>query len=221
MRAKGENYHFIDGVADVMAFCQQMKWPRFIILGHSMGAAIGSLIAASFPEQVTAFISIEALGPIFDDSITAVEQLRKHITRRLKNNTALTCYPSIEAALDARVEIGKLDHQLMRPLVERNLKKTAKGYVWKTDRRLRWPSALRMSEAQIRLFLQGIRCPTLYIEGDRGYKGIHKLVASRQSLINDLTTVYLPGSHHLHMETVTEVATKIDSFLQPFKQRKI
>ncbi len=216
-KAEGENYHFIDGVSEVLAFCEQMGWQQFIIIGHSMGAAIGSLIAATFPEKVSAFVSIEALGPIFDESITAVEQLRKHVLRRLKKPSKLTVYPTIESALEARVEIGELDHEIMRPLVERNLQAVEGGYCWKTDRRLRWPSALRMTEAQIDLFLKNIACPSLYIEGDKGYRGIHRLVKKRMPLVNDLQTTYLKGSHHLHMESVTEVAQAIDDFLKPFR----
>ncbi len=216
-KAAGENYHFIDEVSEVLAFCEQMGWQQFIIMGHSMGAAIGSLIAAAFPQRVAAFVSIEALGPIFDERITAVKQLRKHVLRRLKKPGELTLYASIEAAIEARAEIGELDHQMIRPLVERNLEKVDTGYRWKTDRRLRWPSALRMTESQIDCFLQNINCPTLYLEGDKGYQAIHRLVKKRLPLLVDVQTVYLEGSHHLHMESVKEVAQAIDRFLKPFK----
>ena len=74
-----------------------------------------------------------------------------------------------------------------------------------------------MTEAQIDLFLKNIACPSLYIEGDKGYRGIHRLVKKRMPLVNDLQTTYLKGSHHLHMESVTEVAQAIDDFLKPLR----
>lgn len=38
-------------------------WRRFIYLGHSMGAVVGIMYAATFPEDVAAFISIDIIKP--------------------------------------------------------------------------------------------------------------------------------------------------------------
>jgi pimeloyl-ACP methyl ester carboxylesterase len=62
-RPAGVVYHFVDYVADVLAAADALGWSRFILMGHSLGAGIATLVSAIAPERVSKAVLIEGLGP--------------------------------------------------------------------------------------------------------------------------------------------------------------
>ena len=49
---RGADYSFAGAVASVLDIADALGWTRFALLGHSMGAGIGSLVAAACPQRV-------------------------------------------------------------------------------------------------------------------------------------------------------------------------
>src|SRR2546430_11560687 len=49
-------YHFVDYVADVIAGLDVLGWRAPIVVGHSMGAYVGSMLAARHTERVGALV---------------------------------------------------------------------------------------------------------------------------------------------------------------------
>lgn len=213
-KASGENYHFIDNVAELIEFTEKLHWDRFFILGHSMGAAIGSLIAASFPEKVKGLISIEALGPLYNPSLSHSERIRKYVLKRLQKPSPKRQYATIEEAIKDRMQWHKRSNDGLFAMIERNLLKVNGGYQWKTDRRLRWPSPAPLTEEQIEQLLQAIECPVLYIEAEQGHPYIHQLVQKRQHHVKKFQRLNVQGDHHCHMEFVNPIASACHDFLQ-------
>ncbi len=213
-RAAGENLHFIDNVADILAFTKAMGWDKFYIIGHSMGAALGSLVAATYPEKVLGFISIEAMGPMAGEAKDAVKQLRQHLNYRLRKPTKTPRYESLEKALEARMEKGGSNQVAMRAMVKRNLISDGNLFKWKTDQRLRHPTALRMTEAHSIEVLRVIADKMLTIWGDNGFKKMYPEISKRGEQFALIKQVVLPGGHHLHMESPQLVAEEIVRFLQ-------
>jgi pimeloyl-ACP methyl ester carboxylesterase len=206
--------HYIDHVRDVVAVADAQGWEQFILLGHSMGAGVACLVAATFPERVQRLLVIEGLGPPATAEDKVAESLRKAIDGMaalpLKRKPV---YPSKEAAAEARTGgFGGLDIASAVKLCERGLEKTDGGWTWRTDARLRLASSLRLSEAQIEGFLRAIASPTLLIVGEQGMGG-SGLFDHRLAWVNGLTVKRLPGRHHLHMENAAAVAEVITSFL--------
>mmetsp|Transcript_5922 Transcript_5922/g.9329 ORF Transcript_5922/g.9329 Transcript_5922/m.9329 type:complete len:188 (-) Transcript_5922:2246-2809(-) len=69
---------------------QQMEWKSEITLvGHSMGASIALMYAASFPDQVKNLVLLEGAGPVSSDSSEAPKHIRAHIERRMAGNISL------------------------------------------------------------------------------------------------------------------------------------
>jgi pimeloyl-ACP methyl ester carboxylesterase len=58
-RPAGTWYHYIDYVSDVLAAADALGLERFTLLGHSLGAATASVVAAARPERVEALWLIE------------------------------------------------------------------------------------------------------------------------------------------------------------------
>ncbi len=212
-RASGAWYHFIDYCTDVLAVVEALGWPRFSLLGHSLGGAIASILAAALGDRIEHLYLIESLGPIS----TAEEKLPGLLAQALRDRQAiagkqLRRFPSLEAAVAARR--GNRDMPLSetsaRLLVERGVRAVESGYEWSSDPRLTLTSAMRLSEAQVRGYLAGIRCPTRLVVADppMPFVDVEHMLA-RTRVVGDLRWTRLAGSHHLHMEMPAEVAAAL------------
>jgi pimeloyl-ACP methyl ester carboxylesterase len=93
--------------------------PRtFILMGHSMGAAVSCLYAAAFPEQIERLVLLEGAGPLARNTSHVAQHVRHHVQRRQRqlrqeqqqqqhtNNTNSSkqprLYPSLTKAVEAR-----------------------------------------------------------------------------------------------------------------------
>ena len=59
----GRPYHIWDGVPDVIGILDALGWEQAILLGHSMGAAVATLVASAYPDRIQALWLVEGLGP--------------------------------------------------------------------------------------------------------------------------------------------------------------
>jgi len=219
-RAPGHNYGFIDYVMDLQAVIKQMDQP-LTLLCHSMGAAIAVMYAAAFPEQIKRLILIENLGPIpAYQPGTAVEALREAL--RVWDRHTLEhkrFYPDVDQAIKARQEATPMATEIIRPLVERSLQKTDKGYHWRSDKRLRLRSFFRMSEAQIQEYLAATQVPTQLIIGrPKTYALQYPAVKERLAALSPTRFDEIDGDHHLHMTQASQVAAAINAFIQSSNQ---
>lgn len=212
-------YNIWEDVGEVFAIADQMGWPQFSILGHSRGGIIGILAAGTFPERVDRLSLIEALWPETHRLDDAPRQLARSIleTRALAHKE-MTLYPDKALAVRARERgMFPLSHEAALALTERGLKSVPGGYRWSSDQRLLAPSALKMTEAHLKAFLDRAEAPMQMVLGE---EGIPKLFGHYREALDlfpsglGLTT--LPGGHHLHMEAqAPRVAEAVNRFLCP------
>jgi pimeloyl-ACP methyl ester carboxylesterase len=216
-------------VHTVLDAADALGWERFAVLGHSMGAAIGSILAAAAPDRVTRFVAIEALGALADaEEHTALRLREAVVARRALRGKALRVFPDADTAVRARMQAGVtgasgLDEPLARLLVERGLRPVVAGegnnnhsggLVWSTDQRLTISTAMRMTEGQVRDLLAHIQCPVrvVYAEPAQSYFP-EPLRSERAALLPPSALVRMAGGHHLHMERPAAVAAAIGGFL--------
>lgn len=60
-------YIFWDGLAILRRIVKYYKWRKISIMGHSLGAAIGFLYAASYPDDTDMLIAIDTVAPVIFD----------------------------------------------------------------------------------------------------------------------------------------------------------
>jgi pimeloyl-ACP methyl ester carboxylesterase len=217
--APGADYSFAGAVDAVLDIADALGWTRFALLGHSMGAGIGSLLAAGCPERVERFVAIEALGALAEVPERTVQRMRDAIaaTRALRNKR-LRVFPDIASAVRARMQANALSEPVARLLVERGLvpapaDASSEGYVWSSDPRLTLPTMLRTTEAQVRNLVAGIGCPTRVIYADPAQPYLpDPLRRERAALLPRGDMRILAGGHHLHMEDPDAVAAAIGDF---------
>ena len=207
-------YHFVDWVEWLHRFIEFHQFEKVILVGHSMGAIIGSLYAAAFPEKVERLVMIDGVGPIAFAADSMVDHVRKAIVARVKPSPAQRpIYPTFSDAVQARLRAGQLSPAAAELLAERGCKAVTGGWQWCYDPRLKLPSAQRMVEEQAASIAARLTLPVLLIMAKQGFPGMVEQLASRKPLFPNLCIEEVAGNHHLHMDTPRVIAEKINDFL--------
>lgn len=212
---KGAEYSLAGTVHTVLDAADALGWERFALLGHSMGAAIGSIVAAAAPERITRFLAIEALGALADRESRTAERLREAVAaRRALQGKSLRVFPDRDTAIRARMQANALSEPVARLLVERGTRAVPGGFEWSSDPRLTVSTPLRMTEGQVRDLVAHIECPVrvLYADPPPSYFP-DALRRERAAQLQHGEVIVLPGGHHLHMEDPRGVARAIGTFL--------
>lgn len=210
----GADYSFAGALHSVLDAADALGWDTFALLGHSMGAGIGSLVAAGCPQRIERGVFIEALGALAEVPERTVKRMREAVaaTRALPGKR-LRVFPDVEPAIRARMQANALSEPVARLLVERGVVEVEGGYVWSSDSRLTLPTMTRMTEAQIRDLVAGIECPAKAIFADPAQPYLpDALRRERVALMPQGELVVLSGGHHLHMEQPQDVAAAIGDF---------
>lgn len=203
--------HYVDAI---MATVDQLAWENFIIMGHSLGGAVASVVASKLPEKVSAFISLDAMGPLSTEvmqnspAISMMTALILKAQRRPK-----TRYSSIEQMAERRAKMNRVSIDAVMPLVERATVKIDDHYQWRFDPKLLKESETYLSEAEVKTLLQAIQCPVLVIEAETGLLINSEVVAQRKAYFKHVSIIKLAGGHHLHLEKADVVAKQIIKFI--------
>ena len=212
----GCDYAFVDWLHDILDVLDALEWRQAHLLGHSLGGALASVLAAGAPERVSSLALIEALGPPPWHGEQATERLRKAITGRRKPISPPRLIPDIETAVRARLQATEKSEAAARLLVERNLRQVDGGYQWRSDPRLMWPSHLRAEEATVRNWLASIECPVLLVAADPApVYFTPELRDARFACLRNGRQHLIAGTHHLHMDQPEPVAACINAFWSP------
>jgi len=208
-------YHYIDYLDDALAALDALGWDDAILLGHSLGGAVASVLAVAKPERVSRLMLIEALGPLPARAGGAVEALRKAFDERAAaQDKQLRVFADPAQAVQARMRANGLSERAARWLVERSLREVPGGFAWRSDPRLTVATPVRVHETQIREWLAAIACPTLLIAAEHEPPYFDAaLRRERIACVPGLREVVLPGGHHLHLEDPAPAAQAIRAFL--------
>lgn len=209
-RPPGVIYHFVDWVPEVFCAADALGWERFSLLGHSMGGAIASLAAGTFAERISKLILIEGIGPFSSPDREAPALLRKALLYRPSQGKQY--YPTELAAID-RLAKRDLERHSAEALAKRALQKSDDGWFFSYAPEARLTSRQRLSETQVRAFLEEITCPTLLIQAKDGLKA-SEAYHERHKFVSNITILELEGRHHLHLDTPEVVAQPIREFLE-------
>ncbi|MGY3926299.1 alpha/beta fold hydrolase [Aeromonas simiae] len=210
---KATPYVFVDWLDDLYRITRAAGWQRFILLGHSLGALIGSAYAGVFPEQVSQLIMLEGMGPLSQPDHEVPGQIRRVLERR--SRTALRRHPGFEEvaqAVAARCQVSDMQVDAARLIVQRNLEEREGRWHWRSDPALRERTPLRMSEGQALALLSAITAPVLLLRGEHGYPELAQQWAARGGAIAALECAMVPGGHHFHMEDPALTALHIEKF---------
>lgn len=211
---KGERYHYIDLVPFIDAAWQSVEAPHKVLVGHSMGAGACALYAGAASNHVKRLVLIEGFSPMTAEPEDAAKILAEGV-KEFKKAQLLPKpdYKTIADAVKIRMRVNGLSEEAALPLVKRATMRTKTGITWRADFRLRAPSLVRMTQAQVKNILGAIEAQTLIILGDKGMPELKKAAERFKGYIRHAALETLPGHHHLHMERASGVAGRIGTFV--------
>lgn len=210
----GERYHYIDLIPFIAAALQHIDRKEMVLVGHSMGAGAAALYTGAIGDRVKALIVLEGLSPITAEADEAAQVLAEGVHAFSKAQALpKPVYASFEEALKIRMRVNHLSRTAATPLVQRAIKKVPGGVTWRADFRLRAPSLVRMTRAQVKSILTAIKVPALLILGEDGMVELTRVAESDAALKKIFQIVRLPGGHHLHLESAPQVAAAMQKFL--------
>lgn len=207
-------YSMFTAILDVLAAADTLGWERFGLLGHSMGGAISTLVACAAPERIERLHLIEALGPLSAGEDETGKRLRDALaSRRALDGKRKRVFNDPALAVEARMQtsITSLDRASAQLLIARGVRPVEGGYEWSSDPRLTLPTAVRMTEGQIRSCLRALACPVRMVVADPPppyFLPEHR--DARVACVPQIDCKVLPGSHHLHMTHPGDVAAALE-----------
>lgn len=209
-----ETYHFIDWVEDVEGILDGLGLSSCRILGHSMGAAIALLTAATLPERVHSLCLLEGVAPLTAEPAATPERLRRFLAKKKRSHPDRRhLYASRAEAFAARAAAGSFRHEKsLLPMVERGLVDVPGGFTWRSDPLLKLPSAIRLTLDQVRAFVEKVVCPIHIVRASAGFPFPEELWKELLALPPDVTTSTLEGGHHLHLDAPEAVARDVQRF---------
>ena len=207
-------YHFIDFGTDVIHAINSLEFDRFTLLGHSLGAGISALISSVIPDRVERLAMVEGIAPVTAPENHFNNQFRRHVDQSVKPPSEGISYSTTDQAARARQKAGDLSFHSAKLIVERNLQLTDEGYQWRTDRVLRKPSPVYLTEEHVKTYMNTIDCESLLIRSSDGIVLNWKSLHGRESYVNNLRIVDIDGGHHCHMDQPESVAEHLMPFLK-------
>lgn len=215
-RPAGSSYQLWDFALEVLLAAEQIGWNTFGLLGHSMGAIVGVLLASAMPEKIERLALIDGLLPYTGEAAQAPgklgEALRAHLALASKSKPV---YATPEQAVSARMRgIGTVSREAAELLAGRGLMPVAGGYTWRTDSRLTLPSPLRLTSAHVQAFVERIGCPVSLVLAEQGLLMDEPRVSALLEK-QTFTLHRLPGGHHLHLDDEEGAQAVADCF-NPF-----
>jgi pimeloyl-ACP methyl ester carboxylesterase len=211
------DYTLITAARAALAAADALGWSRFSLLGHSMGGATATLIAAAVPERIERLALIEALGGLVEAEDRTAQRLREAFAAQAEPaGSRRRVFADPATAVRARLQAGGLSEDAARLIVERGIAPAGDGgFAWRSDARLTRPTAVRMSEAQMRDVIRGIECPVRLVHAIPAFAFFPADVRdARVACLREVEVVGIDGGHHLHMEIPAPVASAIGPFLR-------
>uniref|UniRef100_A0A6M2DR19 Putative valacyclovir hydrolase n=1 Tax=Xenopsylla cheopis TaxID=163159 RepID=A0A6M2DR19_XENCH len=226
---KGLHYYlFWDGISLIRRIVKQYNWNKIKLMGHSLGGALCFMYAASFPEEIDSFISLDILGPTVRDVENTANRMGAAIDKFLKYETipesSLPFYDyneSIKLVLEAYD--GSVTTESCQILMKRGMAHSysqgREGYHFARDLRLKVSLMGMLSIEQVLAFASQIQCKVLCIRGVPGLKFdkpeyFQSVVQKVQEKAGKFCYHEIQGTHHLHLNTPDKISGIITDFLE-------
>jgi len=205
----------LDWVPEVLDAARALEWPRFHLLSHSLGAAVGLLVAAVAHDRVERLALLDGYGPISEPAEKSPKRLISALEaeQRLRSRRNAPCRSFSEAVRARKISGPDLTEEALHLLVDRGTETCGDGVQFRHDPRIATPSRRRFTEQQVQAFLRAVECAVLAIRPRSGWPLPEEIVASRLGCLRRVETVEVDGGHHVHLTHPERVAPAVLKFL--------
>lgn len=215
-RTPQASYNIWEDIPDIVRIADALQWQTFDIVGHSRGAIISALLATAMPERVNSAVLLDGLRPNPVPETDFAVQLGLFLREHLAPPRPATIYDSIEKAIKVRCRAGDMNDASAALIAQRGLVQMPDGWCWRHDPRLRFASAVKMSQENIDSVMNKLaQMPHRVFFTEEGLGAVLKAHGELERWLRELNSEMLPGRHHFHMEEpAVELAMKINTFWQ-------
>jgi pimeloyl-ACP methyl ester carboxylesterase len=218
-RSQDSGYNIWQDVGDLLDVADALGWQRCTLLGHSRGAAISMLFAATFPERVDKLILLEGGVPLTAEANEAPAGLAQALreARALRGKSGRVFTDRATAIAERAAGFSKVTTEAAERLARRSLRQLpGRGFQWHADQRLKAQSELRLTPEHVRAFARRIAVPVLLLFAEQSPFVGRELYREVPHLFANIEIDRLPGGHHFHLEgTESAIAERIRRFLGP------
>lgn len=230
---KGEGYNIqLESIGYIQRVRKFLGLEKFWIIGHSMGAGLGSLYTATFPEHVRGLVMMDLIKITSRGNHEVVQKTRDAITERLAmeekfQNKPEKVYKTHEEALARLLESSDMLHgknsvteESARIILKRGLRPSncGSGFVFTRDLRLVLRNLHGLSGDFLMEFARNIQCPHLLIKATDGRTYDDPALDEEALQIYSSNPLYthvtVSGPHHVHLNSPQLVAPHILQFVQ-------
>jgi pimeloyl-ACP methyl ester carboxylesterase len=215
-RSPDSAYNLWQDVGDLLDVANELGWQRCTLLGHSRGAGISLLFAATFPERVDKLILLEGGVPLTAEASEApaglAEALRE--ARALRGKTGRVFSQRATAIAERAAGFSKVTPAAAEVLARRSLREVPGGYQWHADQRLKGQSELRLTAEHARAFARSVTAPVLLLLATESPFADRPLYRELPGLLPNVEVDRVVGGHHCHLEgSERAIAERIQRFL--------
>lgn len=224
---KGQYYYlFWDGIQVLRRIIKHYGWNKVKLLGHSLGGAVSFLYAASFPNEIDCYISIDIASPTVRDPVQMVSAIGDHVDKFLRYETLqfdqFPGYTKQEAnEIAYQGYSGSCTRKSCQILMKRGTKPVPNKddqYHFTRDARLKVPALGFMTLDQVMEFASRITCSVMNIRGDPGMafhnpENYHKVLDKIEETAKKVVRIVVAGTHHLHLNNPERICEQVREFL--------
>jgi len=234
---KGFYFHYLDGLQVIRRVSNHLNLDNFNIMGHSMGAGMCMVFAATFPECVKRLVQLESLKPMSRNVEMTVDNTRAHFDSLLHlENKPEKVYASYDEAYERQREgmeaftgEGTMTKEALDAIATRSIRQLENpangdksgggGFVFRRDIRFLVKSLYMLETAVIKEYAQNVKCPHLAVmaKGRKNFEdpAIGKEVVQlyRESNPDGFRLERVPGHHQVHLTNPERVWPVIQNFL--------
>jgi pimeloyl-ACP methyl ester carboxylesterase len=215
-RSADSGYNIWQDVGDLGDVADELGWQRCTLLGHSRGAAISMLFAATFPERVDKLVLIEGGLPITAEAGEAPEGLAQALreARALRGKAGRVFAERATAIAERASGFSRVTLATAEVLAQRSLREVPGGFQWHADQRLKAQSELRLTADHVRVFARRVTAPVLLVFASQSPFAGRPLYREMPKLFATIEVAEVPGGHHCHLEGAeAAIAERVSRFL--------
>lgn len=216
-RSADSAYNLWQDVGDLLDVADELGWQRCTLLGHSRGAGISMLFAATFPERVDKLVLLEGGLPLTAEASEAPAGLAQALleARALRGKSGRVFTDRKTAIAERAGGFSKVTTAAAEILARRSLRQVPGGFQWHADQRLKAQSELRLTSDQARAFARRVTAPVLLLFAEKSPFVDRPLYREMPSWFANVEVDRISGGHHFHLEgSEAAIAERIRRFLE-------
>jgi pimeloyl-ACP methyl ester carboxylesterase len=216
-RSTDAAYNIWQDVGDLLDVADELGWQRCTLLGHSRGAAISMLFAATFPERVDKLVLLEGGLPITAEADEAPEGLAQALreARALRGKAGRVFAARATAIAERASGFSPVTAATAEVLAQRSLREVPGGFQWHADQRLKAQSELRLTAEHVRTFARRVTAPVLLLFASQSPFADRPFYREMPKLFANIEVGEMPGGHHCHLEGAeSAIAERLSRFLK-------